>query len=109
MCYIQDDTYILTVSATDNGKPTVNSTQVTVVINVFSDTNFYSPNLTKMAYSASIDEELPIDTPILSITATDADLIGPAAQVNDFILSGDDAVYFWVENLGNNTGILKTK
>ena len=106
---LQYDTYILIVSAEDNGKPNTSSTLATVVIGVFSDTNFYAPNLTKMAYSASIDEELPVDAPILSITATDADLIGPAAQVSEFVLSGVDAAFFWVENLGNNTGILRAK
>ena len=106
---VQSDTYILIVSAEDNGKPNTSSTLATVVIDVFSDTNFYSPNLTETAYSASIDEELPVGTPILSITATDADLIGPAAQVSKFVLSGADATFFWVENLGNNTGILRAK
>lgn len=108
-CVLQFDTYVLTVAANDNGQPEINSTLVTVVIYVFSQTNFFAPNLTEAAYTGSIDENSPPGTPILTIAATDADIIGPAAQISTFILEGEDAVYFRIENQGNNTGILKAK
>ena len=101
--------YSLTVVATDNGLPENKNTTATLTIIVFPPDNFYNPVLDQQEYTGTIDENSNIGASILTIVATDDDSPGPASRIKTFVLLGDDAHLFYIENLMNNTGILRSK
>lgn len=99
----------MTVIATDNGQPETKNSTAMVTITIFPPDNHFNPVLDKQSYTGYLDENSPPGTSILTITATDADLVGPASTIEQFILEGINSQYFYVENLGNNTAILRSK
>ena len=101
--------YTLTIVATDNGLPENMNTTATLTITVIPPDNFYNPVLDQQLYTATIEENSDIGTSILTIVATDDDSPGPASKIEKFVLLGDDAHLFYIENLMNNTGILRSK
>ena len=96
------------VVATDNGKPFTESSTASVTITVNSPENFNNPVLGRSSYSGTLVESAPPGTPILTVTATDADASGPASIVM-FYLKGANAGLFSIENFNNNTALLRSK
>lgn len=89
--------------ATDNGLPMPKQKSVPVNITVLPTT----PPQLKPHYYKKVDENNHIGAFIMLVTATDEDEIGPAATIGQFILSGPDSTSFIIENLGNNSAILR--
>ena len=81
------DKYVLTVQATDNGKPG-RTAEVTVVVNIL-DSNDQQPEFSKPSYNSTIPENVPIGTTVLTVEAEDKD-IGDNALFNYHIVGGDD-------------------
>lgn len=109
MYHFQSIQYTMTVIATDNGQPETKNSTAMVTITIFPPNNHFNPVLDKQSYTGYLDENSPAGTSILTITATDADLVGPASTIGQFILEGANSQYFYIENLGNNTAILRSK
>ena len=82
----------------------------TAIVNVtiFPSNNQFPPVL-ESVYVVKVEENNPVNASILTITATDGDMLSPANLVGRFILSGANAVYFHIENLGNNIAILRAR
>ena len=80
-----------------------------VNITIFPSNNQFPPTLDDNNYIVEVDENNPINASILVITAMDNDVISPANSIGRFILSGSDAPNFFIENLGNNTAILRAR
>ena len=95
--------YILEAFATDNGLPIAKQTTATVNITILPTRN---PQL-KPYYYRKLDENNLIGAFIMLVTATDEDEAGPAATIGQFILSGPDSTSFTIDNLGNNSAILR--
>ena len=64
--------YPLTVIATDQGDPPLSTT--TIVTVVIGDINDSPPVFERVAYEVSVSEGTPVDTPIITVRATDPDL-----------------------------------
>lgn len=64
----------LFVSATDNGLPRLSNTGIVSVTITITDANDMSPTFTRSSYTATIDENIPTGSSVLSVTATDGDL-----------------------------------
>lgn len=100
--------YTFEVIATDNGQPETMSSNASVTITVITPDNFHDPQLGNTSYTGSLVERAPIGTPILTVTATDADVSASASTVQ-FFLTGTNAHLFTIENFNNNTALLKSK
>ena len=85
--------YTLVIQASDKGTPPLTET-VSVNITIL-DINDNSPVFTKLAFTVSVLESLPIGSRFLNVTASDADL-GENALLTFSIMSG---------NIGNVMGI----
>ena len=65
--------YFLTIQAKDGGSPPL-SNHATVNITIL-DANDNKPIFTQLSYSASINENSPVGTSIVTVTATDLDQV----------------------------------
>ena len=104
--FLQKISYLLTVIAEDNGLFETRQNTALLNITIFPSNNMFPPEL-EDNYIGTIDENNPINASILVVTATDDDLPSPASMIDQFILSGIDADSFTIENLGNNSAILR--
>ena len=96
------DTYNLTVIATDAGVPNLSGSAFVVV--EILDENDSPPMFANPVHTASITENLPSSTPVIDLNATDAD-IGLNAELTYFIQSSSPALHFAVDPF---SGILRT-
>lgn len=103
---MQNVTYILTVVATDSGKPEPFSTLTNVTIVAIQPNNFFNPMLNQTAYTASIEKGNAVGAVVLAFSVSDADTPGPASQVMSVTLLGADAQYFTCNLTGTNTGVV---
>lgn len=85
----------------------MNST-ASVNITVNSPDNHFNPQLDQLTYTGNLDENSVTGTTILTFSATDADVMGPASDVN-FYLGGTNSNFFYIENFDNNTALLRAK
>ncbi|XP_019851361.1 PREDICTED: protocadherin-16-like, partial [Amphimedon queenslandica] len=99
--------YTFDVIATDNGQPETMSSNASVTITVITPDNFHDPQLGNTSYTGSLVEKASIGTPILTVTATDADVSVSASSVQ-FFLTGTNAHLFTIENFDNNTALMKS-
>ncbi|XP_035916489.1 cadherin-related tumor suppressor [Anopheles stephensi] len=90
--------YILVVQAQDNGYPSLSST-VTVYCNVV-DLNDNAPIFDPMSYSNEIFENAPINSDVVTVSATDIDS-GSNGRIEYSITAGDDNDDFQI--MGNGT------
>ncbi|XP_013393116.1 protein dachsous [Lingula anatina] len=67
----RQDQYHLTITATDNGQPPRSGTCTVIVI--VSDLNDNSPVFRRPRYTATLLEDVPVNTPVVNVSATDAD------------------------------------
>ncbi|KAK8767142.1 hypothetical protein V5799_006076 [Amblyomma americanum] len=87
------DRYQLTVLAVDSGSPRQTGTGT---INVLvSDVNDNAPRFERSRYTVSLPENQPVNTPLATITATDADT-GRNAQIR-YSLRGENSSQFRVD------------
>ncbi|KFB39729.1 AGAP007924-PA-like protein [Anopheles sinensis] len=89
--------YILVVQAQDNGFPSLSST-VTVYCNVV-DLNDNAPIFDPMSYSNEIFENAPINSDVVTVSATDIDS-GANGRIEYTITAGDDNEDFQVMSNG---------
>uniref|UniRef100_A0A182F4L6 Protocadherin-16 n=1 Tax=Anopheles albimanus TaxID=7167 RepID=A0A182F4L6_ANOAL len=85
--------YILVVQAQDNGFPSLSST-LTVYCNVI-DLNDNAPIFDPMSYSNEIFENAPINSPVVTVSATDIDS-GANGRVEYSITAGDEKEDFQI-------------
>lgn len=88
------DKYIVDVTATDKGHTRLSTTQHLVIH--IGDANDNTPVIDPTVYTATLDEDTPVGTTILSVSATDAD-IGLNGELQYTIVGGDDDVYFYLD------------
>ncbi|XP_075544524.1 cadherin-related tumor suppressor fat [Dermacentor variabilis] len=87
------DRYQLTVLAVDSGSPRQTGTGTVNVL--VSDINDNAPRFGRSRYIVTLPENQPVNTPLTTITATDADT-GRNAQIR-YSLRGENASQFRVE------------
>lgn len=93
--------YVLTITASDHGVPTLSSS-TKLTVNVL-DKNDNSPKFTSQIYKRTLSEGIAIGTVIMTVEATDAD-IGVNSQILYQIISGNDVGLF---TLDNDKGVLR--
>ena len=94
--------YVLEVVATDNGLPLFKQKTALVHITILPT----NPPELKPYYYTNINENNYIGSFVMLVTATVED---ESAMVGHFILSGPDSTSFIIENLGNNSAILRAR
>ncbi|XP_009947990.1 PREDICTED: neural-cadherin-like [Leptosomus discolor] len=87
------DNYFLTVEARDGGGLTGTGT-ATIWI---ADVNDHVPKFTKEMWQATIPENSPVNSEVLQVCATDAD-VGDNADLIFSIIGGDPDQKFYIEN-----------
>lgn len=86
--------YTLVIQASDKGTPPLTET---VLVNItILDINDNSPVFTKLAFSVTVLESLPIGSRFLNVTASDAD-VGENARLTFSIMSGNIANVMAIE------------
>jgi hypothetical protein len=93
-----DNIYNMTVTVTDNGAPTLSSSQ-NLVVTVGPLNTSASPIITSVA-TVSIAENTPISSVVLDVDATDASI---PVQTLTYTLSGPDAAVFAINSA---TGVI---
>ena len=84
----------LTIHASDRGNP---PRQTRKVVHVqLQDTNDNAPGFHQAVYQASIDECVPVHTPLLFVNASDPDY-GKNAEIQYSIVAGDEHGWFMVD------------
>ena len=91
------DTYNLTVLATDRGMPSLTGSAVVVV--AISDENDSPPVFGEIRYNASIRENLPRGSPVIQLNATDADIGVNSALSYHIVSSSPPLSHFAVDPL----------
>ncbi|KAJ8922560.1 hypothetical protein NQ315_007590 [Exocentrus adspersus] len=93
--------YYLTITAQDQGTPSLQSTcNLTVSV---EDQNDNDPKFDLSKYSTNILEDVPIDTSVLKVHASDAD-----AGVNARIIYSLSNESQWLFRIDNKTGVITT-
>lgn len=93
--------YSLTVTAHDQGDPTLQSScNLTVSV---EDQNDNDPKFKQDMYSAAIFEDVPVDTSVLKVQATDEDI-----GVNSRIIYSLANESQWLFQIDNKTGVITT-
>lgn len=94
--------YFLQITAQDRGNPVSYQSQCNISISV-EDENDNDPRFEMLKYNASIPEDVPIGTSVLSVRATDADL-GINARIT-YTLANETE---WLFNIDNRSGLITT-
>lgn len=93
--------YYLTITAQDHGTPPMQgSCNLTVFV---EDQNDNDPKFDLSKYSTSVLEDVPIDTSIMKVHASDAD-IGLNAKIIYFLANESQ----WLFRIDNKTGVITT-
>lgn len=93
--------YYLTVTAQDHGSPSLKSTcNITVIV---EDKNDNDPKFDSPKYSASILENIAVDTSVLKVFASDADV-----GVNSRLIYSLANESQWLFRIDNKTGVITT-
>lgn len=93
--------YHLTITAQDHGSPALQSScNITVRV---EDQNDNDPKFDKVKYSATIMEDVPIDTSVLKVHASDADI-----GVNGRIIYSLANESQWLFRIDNKSGVITT-
>lgn len=94
--------YLLQITAQDRGTPTTRQGTCNISITV-EDENDNDPRFESLKYVATIAEDEPIGTSVLTVKATDADL-GINARII-YSLSNETQ---WLFNIDNRSGLITT-
>ncbi|XP_044210752.1 protocadherin-16-like [Thunnus albacares] len=89
--------YTLTVTAQDQGNPSLSST-ATVEVTVL-DINDHSPQFQSSSYTADVSEDVPMGSLVLEVKAIDLDQ-GPNSQVQYFLSHGSKSMFIIDQNTG---------
>ncbi|KAK7877736.1 hypothetical protein WMY93_030550 [Mugilogobius chulae] len=101
----QQQRLLVVVEARDGGGLTGTGTATILV----TDVNDHPPVFTQDSYSAQISEDLEVNSQVLLVSATDADL-GENAAVTFSIVDGDEERKFFIEtNKTSQRGVLRLK
>ena len=73
---------------------------------LFSPDNDFSPVLDQTAYVGALDENSDVGSTVLTFSVTDGDRSGPAAEIGEATIVGDDAEFFRVNITSPTTGII---
>lgn len=93
--------YHLTITALDGGNPAMKSScNITVLV---EDQNDNDPKFDLTKYSATIPEDTPVDTSVLQVHASDADI-----GVNSKLIYSIANESQWLFRIDNKTGVLTT-
>ncbi|KAM9852933.1 protocadherin-16-like [Aulostomus maculatus] len=90
--------YTLTVTAQDQGHPSLSST-TTVEVTVL-DMNDHSPQFQSSSYTADVSEDVPIGSLVLEVKAVDLDQ-GLNSQVMYFLSSGSKSMFIIDQSTGH--------
>lgn len=96
------DRYFLIIAAQDRGTPSPRQGFCNITVSV-EDENDSDPRFTQSRYTASLAENAPPDTVVLTVQATDADR-GNNAKIT-YSLSNETQ---WLFKIDNETGVLTT-
>ncbi|PAA61066.1 hypothetical protein BOX15_Mlig014758g1, partial [Macrostomum lignano] len=100
------DSYSLRLLAVDNGRPQRTGTlSITVLV---LDINDETPVFEKSLYVASVPENAPKNTPVVTVRAVDGDQ-GANGRVSYRISPGEYANHFDVSNQPDGSGLVKLK
>lgn len=94
--------YLLQITAQDRGAPSSRQGTCNISITV-EDENDNDPRFESVKYIATIAEDEPIGTSVLTVRATDAD-VGKNARIN-YSLSNETQ---WLFNIDNRSGLITT-
>lgn len=94
--------YLLQVTAQDRGTPTSRQGTCNISITV-EDENDNDPRFESAKYVATIAEDEPIGTSVLTVKATDADL-----SINARIIYSLSNETQWLFNIDNRSGVIST-
>ncbi|CAG0879401.1 unnamed protein product [Cyprideis torosa] len=94
--------YTIRVIARDQGTPTMSSTATISLI--VDDVNDNSPEFYPLHYFVAVKETLPLESPVIQVSATDPDA-GNNAVIHYFISSGGDGLFVIEET----TGVVRLK
>ncbi|XP_075131388.1 protocadherin gamma-C5-like isoform X2 [Leptodactylus fuscus] len=98
--------YHLTLTAFDGGDPPKSGTsQITIIIIDFNDN---APTFPQTYYKINVTENLPVDTPIIQINASDLDE-GLNAEIEYFLDGRTPVSVRQLFSLDPDTGIIRTK
>lgn len=98
--YEEQQIHSLTVRAYDRGTPALSS-ETSVIIEVIDvNENRHAPQFEDFVLTGSIFENKPIDTHVMTITATDDDPIGPDSRITYSLKGGDGLGIFNIDNEG---------
>ncbi|KAH3864621.1 hypothetical protein DPMN_027644 [Dreissena polymorpha] len=103
--YEVQDSYRLVIEARDDGKTLSLSSTCVVEINII-DINDNPPLLSQNKYVKKLYEEVPINTYVLQVSASDADSIGPNSDIVYRIIGGNETGVFTIEP--PKSGMIKT-
>ncbi|XP_049536500.1 protein dachsous [Anopheles darlingi] len=94
--------YVLQVTAQDRGSPVAHQGHCNITIRV-EDENDNDPKFELQKYIATIDEDVPIGTTVLTVKAIDADV-----GINARIVYSLANVTEWLFNIDSKTGLIST-
>ena len=96
------DKYNLTIEATDSGNPPQSSVANLIVL--VTDVNDHKPQFSKLVYTATIKEGIPIGSYVGEVSASDSD-ISSNGEISYSIVSGNEKGWFAVSKA---TGLVTT-
>lgn len=101
----QDSDFILMVEARDKGSPVMSS--VTTVRLRITGVNQYAPEFLTTVFQVTIPEDTNFGLEIVTISAGDADAIGPNGQVQYSIVGGDTNSLFALNSINGTLTVEK--
>uniref|UniRef100_A0A8C5DMG8 Cadherin domain-containing protein n=1 Tax=Gouania willdenowi TaxID=441366 RepID=A0A8C5DMG8_GOUWI len=105
--YEDSDMYRLDVQASDKGSPPLTSRDINIIIDVL-DVNDNSPVFTKESYSVTVKENVPVDTVVIQVNATDLDQ-GANSEIIYLFGKDVDSKLMKLFSIDENTGEIKVK
>lgn len=97
----RQDRYFLVITAQDRGSPPLRGVcNISVTV---EDQNDNDPRFAQPRYTATVPENVPMDTKVLTVLATDAD-VGINAQLS-YSLTNERQ---WLFRIDNQTGVITT-
>ena len=109
--YESQQVYNMTVRARDRGDPSSLASQCSVLVEIIDvDENLHGPRFREYVYEARVEENQPVNTTVLTVTATDNDWDSRSASPRDYqvvysIRNGTGLGVFNIDNQGENHSV----
>lgn len=85
------------------------SAAVAEVIIEVTDINDNAPRLSQSSYTVTVDELMPVGSPVVTLEATDLD-IGRNAWLTYTVIDGTDSRYFYADSIyAMGAGVIRIK